>query len=122
MARGKNITILIGHVGADPTVVMRDGKAFVSTINLATTEAWKDKDTDEKQERTEWHRVKFFGRRAETVAEFVKKGTLLFVEGRLRTDKYTDDKGVDRYNTEVIGDDFEMLSAARPAADASERA
>jgi single-strand DNA-binding protein len=120
MARGKNLTILIGYVGADPDIVTRDNCVVVATVNLATTEVWKDKESGEKKERTEWHRAKFFAGRATAVAEHVKKGTLLFVRGRLRTDKYTDKEDIVRYSTEVVVDDFEMLTSARPGTDVVE--
>lgn len=104
MARGINRVTLVGNVGGDPEVrYTADGKA-VANITLATSETWKDKQTGQQKERTEWHRVVFFGRLAEIVGEYVGKGTLLFVEGSLRTRKWKDKEGNDQYTTEVSVD------------------
>lgn len=104
MARGINRVTLVGNVGGDPEVrYTADGKA-VANITLATSETWKDKQTGQQKERTEWHRVVFFGRLAEIVGEYVGKGTLLFVEGSLRTRKWKDKDGNDQYRTEVSVD------------------
>ena len=104
MARGINRVTLMGNVGGDPEVrYTADGKA-VANITLATSETWKDKQTGQQKERTEWHRVVFFGRLAEIVGEYVGKGTLLFVEGSLRTRKWKDKEGNDQYTTEVSVD------------------
>lgn len=104
MARGINRVTLVGNVGGDPEVrYTADGKA-VANITLATSETWKDKQTGQQKERTEWHRVVFFGRLAEIVGEYVGKGTLLFVEGSLRTRKWKDKDGNDQYTTEVSVD------------------
>ncbi|HBO1502179.1 TPA: single-stranded DNA-binding protein [Pseudomonas aeruginosa] len=104
MARGINRVTLVGNVGGDPEVrYTADGKA-VANITLATGETWKDKQTGQQKERTEWHRVVFFGRLAEIVGEYVGKGTLLFVEGSLRTRKWKDKEGNDQYTTEVSVD------------------
>nr|VVH85306.1 Single-stranded DNA-binding protein [Pseudomonas aeruginosa] len=104
MARGINRVTLVGNVGGDPEVrYTADGKA-VANITLATSETWKDKQTGQQKERTEWHRVVFFGRLAEIVGEYVGKGTQLFVEGRLRTRKWKDKEGNDQYTTEVSVD------------------
>ncbi len=104
MARGINRVTLVGNVGGDPEVCYTaDGKA-VANITLATSETWKDKQTGQQKERTEWHRVVFFGRLAEIVGEYVGKGTLLFVEGSLRTRKWKDKEGNDQYTTEVSVD------------------
>ncbi|HCF5870921.1 TPA: single-stranded DNA-binding protein [Pseudomonas aeruginosa] len=114
MARGINRVTLVGNVGGDPEVrYTADGKA-VANITLATSETWKDKQTGQQKERTEWHRVVFFGRLAEIVGEYVGKGTLLFVEGSLRTRKWKDKEGNDQYTTEVSVDfDGNMLVLAR---------
>ncbi|HCF9859581.1 TPA: single-stranded DNA-binding protein [Pseudomonas aeruginosa] len=104
MARGINRVTLVGNVGGDPEVrYTADGKA-VANITLATTETWKDKQSGQQKERTEWHRVVFFGRLAEIVGEYVGKGTLLYVEGSLRTRKWQDKDGNDQYTTEVSVD------------------
>lgn len=109
MARGINKVILIGNLGADPeTKYMPSGNA-VTNINIATSESWKDKQTGEQQERTEWHRVVFFNRLAEIAGEYLRKGSKVYVEGRLQTRKWTDQQGVDRYSTEIIANEMQML-------------
>ncbi|SDT13930.1 single-strand binding protein [Halopseudomonas litoralis] len=103
MARGINKVILIGNVGGDPEVrYMPNGNA-VSNVTLATTDSWKDKQSGQQQERTEWHRVVFFGRLAEIVGEYVRKGSKLYIEGRLQTREWEKD-GVKRYTTEIVVD------------------
>ncbi len=109
MARGINKVILVGNLGNDPEVRYSQGGAAITTISVATTEAWKDKQTGEQQERTEWHRVKFFGRLAEIAGEYLKKGRQVYIEGKLRTEKYTDKNGVEKYATDVIADEMQML-------------
>jgi single-strand DNA-binding protein len=109
MARGVNKAILIGHLGRDPEVRYSPSGAAVANVSIATTEAWKDKQTGEQQERTEWHRVVFFGRLAEIVGEYLKKGSQVYVEGRLQTRKWQDKEGGDRYTTEVVANDMQML-------------
>jgi single-strand DNA-binding protein len=106
------MTVLIGNVGADATL-HKKGESAVATVNLATNEVWKDGTTGEKRERAEWHRLKFFGKLAEVVGEYVTKGTTLWVRGKLRTDKYTDKDGVERYSTEIIVDEMQMLGGGR---------
>ena len=108
MARGINKVILVGTVGKDPEVRYSQAGSANVTLSLATNESWKDKN-GEKQERTEWHRLKFFGKLAEIAGEYVKKGQQLYVEGSLRTDKYTDKQGVERYTTDIIVNDMQML-------------
>ncbi|OKN79230.1 single-stranded DNA-binding protein [Pseudomonas aeruginosa] len=104
MARGVNKVILVGNVGGDPeTRYLQNGNA-VTNITLATSESWKDKQTGQQQERTEWHRVVFFGRLAEVVAEYARKGSQLFIEGTLRTRKWVGQDGQDRYTTEIVVD------------------
>ncbi|CEK09471.1 single-stranded DNA-binding protein [Legionella hackeliae] len=111
MARGINKVILIGNVGVDPDVrYMPNGNA-VTTISLATSETWKDKQTGDKQERTEWHRVVCFNRLGEIAGEYVRKGSKLYVEGSLRTRKWQDQQGQDRYTTEIVATDIQMLDA-----------
>ena len=103
MARGVNKVILIGNVGGDPEVrYMPNGNA-VANVTLATTDSWKDKQSGQQQERTEWHRVVFFGRLAEIVGEYVRKGSKLYIEGRLQTREWEKD-GVKRYTTEIVVD------------------
>jgi single-strand DNA-binding protein len=112
MARGVNKVILIGNLGADPEVRYTANNAAVTTIRVATSESWRDKQTGELQERTEWHRVKFFGRLAEIAGEYLKKGRQVYIEGSLRTDKYTDKDGVERYTTDIIANEMQMLGGA----------
>jgi len=109
MARGINKVILVGNLGADPETRYTTGGSAVTTIRIATSESWRDKQTGEQQERTEWHRVKFFGRLAEIAGEYLKKGRQVYVEGSLRTDKYTDKEGIERYTTEIIANEMQML-------------
>ena len=105
-----NRVILIGNVGRDPEVkYSADGNA-IANLSLATSEQWKDK-SGAKQEKTEWHRVSFFGKLAEIVGEYVKKGAQIYVEGRLQTRKWQDKDGQDRYTTEVVADRMQMLGA-----------
>ncbi len=109
MARGINKVILVGNIGGDPEVrYMPNGNA-VATLSLATSESWKDKETGNKQERTEWHRVVCFNRLGEIVGEYVRKGSKLYVEGSLRTRKWQDQQGQDRYTTEIVASDIQML-------------
>ncbi len=108
MARGVNKVILIGTLGKDPEVRYTQGGSTIATASLATNESWKDKN-GEKQERTEWHRIKFFGKLAEIAGEYLKKGGQVYIEGALRTEKYTDKQGVERYTTDIIADQMQML-------------
>ena len=111
MARGINKVILVGTVGKDPEVrYFQSGDAYC-TLSLATSESWKDKNTGEKKEKTEWHRVKFTRRLAEVVGEYVKKGQQIYVEGSLETSKYTDKQGIERYSTDVVANEMQMLGA-----------
>src|SRR5690348_72147 len=109
MARGVNKVILVGNLGADPETRYSASGTAMCTIRIATTDSWKDKQTGERQERTEWHRIKFFGRLAEIAGEYLKKGRQVYIEGALRTDKYTDKDGVERYTTDVIANEMQML-------------
>jgi len=109
MARGVNKVILVGNLGADPEMRHTGGGTAICTFNLATSESWTDKQSGEKQERTEWHRVKIFGRLAEIAGEYLKKGRQVYIEGSLRTDKYTDKQGVERYSTDIIANEMQML-------------
>jgi single-strand DNA-binding protein len=103
-----NKVILIGNLGRDPEVRYLPSGDAVANLNLATTEKWKDKN-GEQQEQTEWHRVAFFGRQAEICGEYLKKGSSVYIEGRLQTRKWTDKDGVERYSTEIRGDRMQML-------------
>jgi single-strand DNA-binding protein len=109
MARGINKVIIVGNLGNDPEVRYSQGGSAIATVSVATTESWKDKTSGEAQERTEWHRVKFFGRLAEIAGEYLKKGSQVYIEGSLRTDKYTDKAGVERYTTDIIAAEMQML-------------
>jgi single-strand DNA-binding protein len=109
MARGINKVIIVGNLGADPETRYTTSGSAVTTIRVATSESWKDKQTGEQQERTEWHRVKFFGRLAEIAGEYLRKGRQVYVEGSLRTDKYTDKEGIERYTTEIVANEMQML-------------
>ena len=109
MARGVNKVILIGTCGADPETRYGTNGNAITTLRLATNESWTDKATGEKQERTEWHRVKLFGRTAEIASEYLRKGKSVYIEGKLRTDKYTDKDGIERYTTDIVGDELQLL-------------
>ena len=109
MARGVNKVILVGNLGNDPETRNLNNGGMVTTISIATSESWRDKQTGENQERTEWHRVKFFGRLAEVAGEYLRKGKQVYIEGSIRTDKYTDKEGVERYATEIIANEMQML-------------
>lgn len=109
MARGVNKVILIGNLGRDPEVRYMPSGSAVASVTLATSESWKDKQTGDQQERTEWHNVAFFGRLAEIAGEYLKKGMQVYVEGSLRTRKWQDKNGVDRYTTEIVASDMQML-------------
>jgi single-strand DNA-binding protein len=109
MARGINKVILIGNLGADPETRAMPSGSTVANLRVATSESWRDKQTGEQQERTEWHRVALFGRLAEIAGEYLKKGSQVYIEGSLRTRKWQDKQGNDRYSTEIIGDELQML-------------
>ena len=109
MARGINKVILIGNLGADPEVRYTPTNSAIVNVNIATSMGWKDKQTGEMQERTEWHRVVFFNRLAEIVSEYLRKGSKVYVEGSLRTRKWTDKNNVERYTTEIVANEMQML-------------
>jgi len=117
MARGINKVILIGNLGDNPETRYTPSGSAVTNIRMATSESWKDRQTGEKQERTEWHRVVFFNRLAEIVAEYLKKGSQVYVEGSIRTRKWQDQSGQDRYTTEIVANEMQMLGG-RPGAGA----
>jgi single-strand DNA-binding protein len=112
MARGINKVIIVGTLGADPETRYTASGSAITSMRLATNESWTDKQTGQKQERTEWHRVKMFGRLAEIAAEYLRKGKQVYIEGSLRTDKYTDKDGIERYSTDIIANDMQMLGGA----------
>lgn len=111
MARGINKVILVGNVGKDPEVRYNQGGGAIANITLATSDTWRDKTTGEPQEKTEWHRVVFFGKLGEIVGQYVKKGSKIYVEGKLRTRKWQDQSGQDRYTTEVVADEMQLLDS-----------
>jgi single-strand DNA-binding protein len=111
MARGVNKVILIGNLGADPETRAMPSGTTVANLRIATSESWRDKQTGEQQERTEWHRVALFGRLAEVAGEYLRKGSKVYIEGSLRTRKWQDKEGKDRYSTEIVGNDMQMLDA-----------
>ena len=119
MARGINKVILVGTLGKDPEVRYSQAGAAMTSVSVATNESWKDKN-GEKQERTEWHRVKFFGRLAEIAGEYLKKGGQVYIEGSLRTEKYTDKQGVEKYSTDIIANEMQMLGGS-PGGERGER-
>jgi single-strand DNA-binding protein len=111
MARGVNKVILVGNLGADPETRSMPSGMTVTNIRIATSESWKDKASGAQQERTEWHSVALFGRLGEIAAEYLRKGSQVFVEGKLRTRKWQDKTGNDRFTTEIIADNMQMLGA-----------
>lgn len=111
MARGINKVILIGNLGIDPEVRYSQSGSAVTTLSVATTESWKDKQTGERQDRTEWHRVVCFNRLGEIAGEYLKKGSRVYIEGSLRTRKWQDQQGADRYTTEIVANDLQMLDS-----------
>jgi single-strand DNA-binding protein len=113
MARGINKVILIGNLGQDPESRTTPGGTTVTNIRIATSESWKDKQTGEQKEQTEWHTVVLWNRLGEIAAEYLKKGQQVYIEGSLRTRKWQDKSGNDRYSTEVIASEMQMLSSGR---------
>ena len=118
MARGLNKVILIGNLGADPETRAMPSGLTVANLRVATSESWRDKQSGEQQERTEWHRVALFGRLGEVAAEYLRKGSQVYIEGRLRTRKWQDKQGNDRFSTEIVGDEMLMLGGRSSAASA----
>jgi len=109
MARGVNKVILVGNLGADPETRAMPSGSTVANLRIATSESWRDKTSGEQQERTEWHRVALFGRLAEIASEYLRKGSQVYIEGSLRTRKWQDKQGQERYTTEIVGNELQML-------------
>jgi single-strand DNA-binding protein len=109
MARGINKVIVVGNLGGDPETRYMPSGAAVTNLTVATNESWKDKQTGEQKDRTEWHKVAMFGRLAEIAAEYLRKGSQVYIEGKLRTRKWQDQQGNDRWTTEIIADEMQML-------------
>jgi len=123
MARGVNKVILVGNLGGDPETRSMPSGMTVTNIRIATSESWKDKASGAQQERTEWHSIALFGRLGEIAAEYLRKGSQVFVEGKLRTRKWQDKQGNDRFSTEIIADNMQMLGGrAGGAASGADRA
>jgi single-strand DNA-binding protein len=111
MARGVNKVILVGNLGKDPETRYSADGAAITNITIATSESWRDKQTGEQQERTEWHRVVFFGKLAEIAGQYLKKGSQVYVEGAIRTRKWQNQEGKDQYTTEIVVNDMQMLGS-----------
>lgn len=109
MARGINKVILVGHLGADPESRAMPSGRSVTNLRLATSESWKDKQSGEQKERTEWHSIVLYDRLGEVASEYLRKGSQVYIEGRLQTRKWQDKEGKDRYTTEIIANDMQML-------------
>jgi single-strand DNA-binding protein len=110
-SRGVNKVILVGNLGNDPETRYTQAGAAITNVSVATSETWKDKQTGQPQERTEWHRVVFFNRLAEIAGEYLRKGSKVYVEGSLRTRKWQDKEGQDKYTTEIVGNEMQMLDS-----------
>lgn len=119
-SRGLNKVQLIGNVGDDPETRYTAGGEAITTIRVATSETWKDKQTGDQKERTEWHRVKFFGRLAEFAGKYVRTGRQVYIEGSIRSDKYTDKEGIERYSFDIIAGEVQLLGE-RPKAEPAKR-
>jgi single-strand DNA-binding protein len=111
MARGVNKVIVVGNLGQDPETRYMPSGSAVTNLRVATNESWKDKQTGEQKDRTEWHSVAMFGRLAEIAAEYLRKGSQVYIEGKLRTRKWQDKDGNDRYTTEIVADEMQMLGS-----------
>jgi len=116
MSKGINRVTIVGNLGNDPEVKYMPSGGAVTNISVATSESWKDKQTGRPQERTEWHRIVFFNRLAEIAGEYLKKGSQVYVEGSLRTRKWQDQSGADRYTTEIVGSEMQMLGGRAESA------
>lgn len=111
MSRGVNKVIIVGNLGQDPETRYTQSGTAVTNISVATSESWTDKQSGQKQERTEWHRIVFFNKLAEIAAEYLRKGSQVYIDGQLRTRKWQDQQGVDRYTTEIVSDEMQMLGS-----------
>ncbi len=120
MARGVNKVILVGNLGNDPETRYMPSGGAVTNITVATSESWKDKNSGQAQERTEWHRVVFFNKLAEIAGEYLRKGSKVYVEGSLRTRKWQDQSGQDRYTTEIVANEMQMLDSRGAGGSANE--
>jgi single-strand DNA-binding protein len=114
-----NKVILVGNLGQDPEVKYTPSGGAVTNVSIATTDTWTDKSTNQKQERTEWHRVVFFNRLAEIVGEYLRKGSQVYIEGRLQTRKWQDQSGQDRYSTEIVAERMQMLGSRNAGGDSA---
>lgn len=121
IVRGVNKVIVVGHLGADPETRYMPSGSAVTNLRIATSEQWKDKESGEKQERTEWHSIAIFGRLAEIAAEYLRKGAPVYIEGKLRTRKWQDRDGNDRWTTEIIANEMQMLGGGKGGTQKSER-
>ena len=119
MARGINKVILVGNLGADPETRYTASGSAVTNIRLATTESWRDRQSGDRQEKTEWHRVVFFNRLAEVAGEYLRKGSQVYVEGKIQTRKWQEQSGQDRYTTEIVANEMQMLGGRAGAGDAA---
>ena len=117
MARGVNKVIVVGRLGQKPEMRYTQDNRAIATLGLATSEEWKDKESGEKREKTEWHRVIFFGKLAEIAEQWLDKGSQLYIEGKLQTRKWQDKEGNDKYTTEIIGSEMNMLGGRQSSGD-----
>ncbi|MDY7026597.1 MAG: single-stranded DNA-binding protein [Pseudomonadota bacterium] len=111
MARGINKAIIVGNLGNDPDVKMTSNGSAVANLSVATSEGWRDKNTGEMQERTEWHRIVLFNRLAEIAQQYLRKGSKVYIEGKIQTRKWQDQNGQDRYSTEIVCNELQMLDS-----------
>jgi len=111
MGRGVNKVIIVGNLGSDPDTRYMPSGSAVTNLSIATSESWKDKQSGEQKERTEWHKIAMFGRLAEIAAEYLRKGSQVYIEGKLRTRKWQDKEGKDRWTTEIVADEMQMLGS-----------
>jgi single-strand DNA-binding protein len=117
MARGINKVIIVGNLGNDPEVRYANNGSAIANISVATTDSWKDKNTGEQQEKTEWHRVVMFNRLGEIAGEYLKKGSQVYIEGKLQTRKWQDQSGQDKYSTEIVANEMQMLGGRSGGSD-----
>ncbi|MDY6884050.1 MAG: single-stranded DNA-binding protein [Pseudomonadota bacterium] len=111
MGRGVNRVFIIGNVGSDPEIKTTSNGSTIANLSVATSEAWRDKNTGEMQERTEWHRIVLFNRLAEIAQQYLRKGSKVYIEGKIQTRKWQDQNGQDRYSTEIVGNELQMLDS-----------